>query len=121
MPLPTSLVVKNGSKILSGNEIPLPLSENETSTALPARVRSDLDARWTPYLVNRVVGVVQNVQKNLLQLVSIAHHFRKAFVEMFNDVHAVAIEIVGAQLNRATQDGVQLHSRCAAAAFGAQS
>src|ERR1700758_2178703 len=55
--------------------------------------RGDLDASGASDFVNRIVSVIQNVEKDLLQLVGVSHYFGKALVEMFDHFHAVAGEI----------------------------
>ncbi len=45
----------------------------------------DFDAGGTAGFVHGVVGVVQNVQKNLLQLVGVADDIGQFFVEVFDD------------------------------------
>ena len=68
----------------------------------------DFDARGATDFVHRVVSVVENVEEDLLQLMGVADHVRKSFVEVLDYVDAVAIEIVGTQLDRPPQDDVQL-------------
>ena len=68
-----------------------------------------------------IVGVVQNVEKNLLQLVRVAHDLGQSLVEMFHDIDAVASEVIGTQLDGSAQDRIQLHCGCAGAASGGQS
>ena len=58
--------------------------------------------------MHRVICVVQDVEKDLLQLMGVANHVRQALVEMLHNVNAVAVEIIGAQLDRAAQDRIQL-------------
>ena len=84
VPFPTSFVVKNGRKIFSGCEMPFPLSENETSTKVSRLGGHDLDAGRTPDIVDRVIGVVQNIKEDLLQLVRVAKNFRQPLVEMLH-------------------------------------
>ena len=69
----------------------------------------DFDAGWTADFVNRVIGVIQDVEKDLLKLVSIAIDIGQAFVEMFDDVDTVAVEVIGTQLNSAPENLVELH------------
>ena len=69
----------------------------------------DFDTSGAADFVHGVIGVVQDVQKNLLQLVSVTDNVGKIFVEVFDDVDAVAVEVVGTQLNRPAQDKVELH------------
>ncbi len=71
--------------------------------------RHDLDARGTADFVHGIVGIVQNVEKDLLQLVRVAHHLGQSLVEMFHDIDAVAVEVIGPQLDRPAQNRVQLH------------
>src|SRR5271166_1231213 len=70
----------------------------------------DFDAGRTANFVNRVISIVQDVQKNLLQLVGVADHLGKSLVQMFHNIDAVAVEVVGPQLNGAAQNQVELHS-----------
>ena len=60
-------------------------------------------------IAHRIVRVVQNVQHYLLQLIGIADHFRQIFLQPLYRVNMVAGEIVGAQLQRFADDGVELH------------
>ena len=107
--MPTSLVVKNGSKMRSGWEIPGPLSRKETSTKSP-RLAVVISMRaGRPVSPHRVVGVVQDVQEHLLQLVRISDDLGQRLVEVLDHLDAVALEVVGAQLHGALQDGIQLH------------
>ncbi len=69
----------------------------------------DLDAGGAADFVHRVVGVVEDVEKHLLQLVSIADDIGKILVEMLDDLDAVTVEIVRTQLNGAAQNKVDLH------------
>ena len=69
----------------------------------------DLDAGGAADFMNRVVGVVQDVEENLLQLVSVADDIGQSFVEMFDDIDAVTVEVVRAQLDGAAQNQVELH------------
>ena len=69
----------------------------------------DFDARGAANFVHGVVGVVENVEKDLLQLMGVAHHIGQPFVQVLDDFDAVAGEVVGAQLNGAAQDHIELH------------
>src|SRR5579864_5118579 len=51
--------------------------------------RHDFDARRTANLANSVIGVVQNVQENLLQLVGVADDIGQSLIEMLHHVDAV--------------------------------
>src|SRR5581483_2795389 len=54
------------------------------------------------------VGVVDDVKKDLLQLVGITNYLRKAGVEVLHHLDAVTGEIVSAQLNGAGENGIEL-------------
>ena len=108
MPLPTSLVVKKGSKIRSGSEIPVPLSRKETSTIRPGNSAHDLDAGRPAGLANRVIGVIHDVEKYLLQLMRIAYNLGQRLVQMFDHLNAMTDEVIGTQMNGALQYGVKL-------------
>src|SRR5579871_1632846 len=71
---------------------------------VPGLGRENLDPRRAPYVMHRVVSVVQNIEKNLLQLVRIPHDIRQTLIQVLHNFHAVIREIVGAQLNRAPQN-----------------
>src|SRR5258708_10083071 len=58
----------------------------------------DLDARRSPDFVDGVVGIVQDIEKDLLQLVRIAHDVGQSLVKMLHDVDALAVAVLGAQL-----------------------
>ena len=70
----------------------------------------DLDAGRTPDFMDGIVGVIENIQEYLLQLVGIADDLRQRLIQMLNNVDAMTVEIVRAQLDRASQDRVQLQS-----------
>src|ERR1700693_4099328 len=59
--------------------------------------------------LNGVVGVVQDVQEDLLQLLSVAKRGRQVFVEFFDNLHAMAGKIVTAQLDGLAENCVYLH------------
>jgi hypothetical protein len=69
----------------------------------------DFDAGGATDFMDCVVGVVQNVEKDLLKLVGIAINVGKSFVEVLDNIDAVAVEIVGSQLNGTADNLVQLH------------
>lgn len=70
----------------------------------------DLDASRAADFVHRVVSVVQNVEKDLLQLVGVADYVGQSLVEMLDYIDAMTIEVVRAQLDGAAQDRIQLQS-----------
>src|SRR5580692_2724586 len=59
--------------------------------------------------LNGVVGVVQDVQKDLLQLLPVAKRGRQVLVEFFDNLHAMAGKIVTAQLDGLAENRVYLH------------
>jgi hypothetical protein len=81
----------------------------------------DLDARRTADFMDGVVGIVQDVEKDLLQLLRVAHDVGQFFVKVFDDLDAVAGEVVGPQLHRAAQNQRSIARHCAAAAFAGRS
>jgi len=68
----------------------------------------DLDARGATDLAHRVVGVVQDVEEDLLELVGVTDDIGQVFIEMLDDFDSVAVEIVGAELDGPAQDQIQL-------------
>src|SRR5258708_19817914 len=54
----------------------------------------DLDSRWAADFVYAVVRVVENVQENLLELVSIAYDAGNAPVKAFNPFNAFPFDLV---------------------------
>src|SRR5262249_39900870 len=57
---------------------------------------------------HRVVSVVQNVEKHLLQLVGIGDQLRQAIVKSLHHFHAMVGEIVGTESDRLAQNIVDL-------------
>src|SRR5580693_5544783 len=49
----------------------------------------NLNAGGPPGFADRVIGIIQDVKKYLLQLVRISHHLRQRFVEMFDNLNAM--------------------------------
>src|SRR5712692_11950176 len=56
--------------------------------------RADGNAPTVSGLLDRIIGVIENVQENLLQLLRIAEGRRQLLIELFDDFYAVAGEIV---------------------------
>src|ERR1700733_2037744 len=54
-------------------------------------------------LLDGIVGVIQNIQKNLLQLLSVSQRGRQRFIKLLQHLHAVTSEIVAAQLDGLAQ------------------
>src|ERR1700720_818947 len=71
--------------------------------------RHDLDARRAAYGVHGVVGVVEDIKKDLLQLMRVTDDIGQAFIKVLDNFDAMTIEVVGPQLNRTAQDDIELH------------
>src|SRR6195256_591758 len=71
--------------------------------------RHDLDARRATYGVHGVVGVVKDIEKDLLQLVRVTNDIGQSFIKVLDDFHAMTIEVIGPQLDGAAQDDIELH------------
>src|ERR1700674_1237835 len=69
----------------------------------------DLDARRAAYGVYGVVGVVEDIEKDLLQLVRVTNDIGQSFIKVLDDFYAMTIEVIGPQLDCATQDDIELH------------
>src|SRR4029077_18139483 len=69
----------------------------------------DLNTRGTGSFSHRIVSIIKNVEKHLLQLVGIADHVRQFMIELLDYFHAVALEVVCPQLHGPAQDSVQLY------------
>jgi hypothetical protein len=54
----------------------------------------DFNASGTADFMHGVIGVVENVEEHLLQLMGIADNVGESFVEMLDDIHAVTIEVI---------------------------
>src|SRR5579863_4637563 len=72
-----------------------------------ARVNHDASA--LSGVLNGIVGVVQDIQEDLLQLLGIAECRGQVFVEVFDDLHAVAGKIVATKLDGLAQDVVDVN------------
>src|SRR5208282_4233125 len=68
----------------------------------------DLNAGGARAFADGVVGVVQNVEKHLLELVGISDDLGQGVVEVFDHLNAVTDEVVRTQVHGALQDGVEL-------------
>src|ERR1700730_7040406 len=58
--------------------------------------------------LDRIVGVIQNIQKNLLQLLRVSQRRGQGFIKFFKHFHAVTGEIIAAQLDGLAQYIVHL-------------
>ena len=68
----------------------------------------DLDAGGTRAFADGVVGIVEDVQKHLLDLVGISDDRGQGLVEAFDHLNAVTDEVVRTQVQSALQDGIKL-------------
>src|ERR1035437_5345500 len=72
----------------------------------------DLNARRVGRVLafaDGVVGVVQDIEKHLLQLVGVSHDIGQGRVEAFDHLNAVTDEVIRTQVHGALQNGVELH------------
>src|SRR4029077_12319016 len=60
-------------------------------------------------ILNGVIGVIQDIQEDLLQLLRIAECWREIFVEVFGDLDSVAGKIVAAKLDGLAEDIVDVN------------
>src|SRR5216684_3553440 len=71
--------------------------------------RLDFNPAPSASFPHRVIGVIEDVQENLLELLRIADHTRQIGIQGFQNLYAVAGKIVGAQFDRLAQHDVDLH------------
>ena len=83
VPLPTGLVVKNGSKIRSRCSALMPQPVSVTFTA-PCRRRGRRADGQLAAVGHRVAGVQREVQQDLLELVHVAVDFRQILLQVFS-------------------------------------
>src|SRR6266404_2029850 len=76
---------------------------------IAAQARPDGNAPTMPGLLYRVISIIQNVQKNLLQLLRIAKGRRQILIEFLDDFYSVTGEIVTAELDGLPQHVIDLH------------
>src|SRR5882757_9256900 len=76
---------------------------------IAAQPRADTDAPTMPRLLYRVIGVIENVQENLLQLLRIAEGRRQILIEFLNDFYSVTDEIVTSELDGLPQYVIDLY------------
>ena len=84
MPLPTGLVVKNGSKMCSriSAGMPAPLSMTRTTTRCCSTARGDIDAAGVG---DSVEGVVDQVRPDLVEFADEAADAREAGLDVDDD------------------------------------
>src|SRR5579859_674304 len=69
-----------------------------------ALMAGDGDAARPVAVTHSIIGVVEDVEDYLLQLVRIADDLRQVGLQFLADLDVVAAEIVGAQLNSSAND-----------------
>src|SRR5579863_4400466 len=68
----------------------------------------NFNACRTSGVAHSVVSIVKNIQKYLLQLVRVTNRLWQFGVELLGDLDTPAVEVVGAQLHRAAENGIEL-------------
>src|SRR5208282_767938 len=68
----------------------------------------DFDSGGPRGFANRVIGIIQDVEKHLLQLMRVTDDLGQRFVEMFDHLNAMTDEIVRSQMHRALQNRIEL-------------
>src|SRR5205807_4313351 len=63
----------------------------------------DLNPACASGIAHRIISIIQNIEKYLLDLMRVGYQFRQAFIELFNDFNSVAGEIIGTQRNGLAQ------------------
>src|ERR1039458_2981488 len=97
--------IKNGSWIGDAGAV---IAKGNLDECVGARAH-DLNASGASGFTDSVVSVIQDIEKHLLQLVRISDDLGQGLVEPFDHLNAVTDEVVGAQVDGALQDGVDLH------------
>src|SRR6266849_4330427 len=69
----------------------------------------DFNTRQPAGLAYRVIGIVNNVKEDLLQLMGIANHIGQILIEELDHIDAMTGEVIRAQLHSANENGVELH------------
>src|SRR5271155_2420633 len=67
----------------------------------PGHRTRNLDTAQASGVANRVISVIHDVEKHLLQLVRIPHNLRQRLVEMFDHLNAMTDEVIRTQVNGA--------------------
>ncbi len=73
------------------------------------RLRANDDVPALSGILHGIVGVIENIQENLLQLLRVAEGWGEIFVEVLGHFDAVAGEIIAAKLDGLTQDIVDVN------------
>src|ERR1035438_7909848 len=84
------------------------IAERDFDVAAAARAH-DFDAGGMAAFADRVIGIVDDVEKNLLQLMRIADDFGQGLIQALQYLNAVTDEVVRTELHGAVEDGIQLH------------
>src|SRR5260370_32708242 len=70
--------------------------------------RLNLDQAGTAGCPHRVVGVVDDVEEHLLQLVRVANQLRQTLVKLLHYVHTLVGKVISAQSNGLSQNVINL-------------
>ena len=62
-----------------------------------------------PSVRHRIVSIVHDVEKHLLQLVRVSDHVGQFLIQFLHHLDPVALEVVGPQLHCPPQNSIQLH------------
>src|SRR6267378_2719205 len=96
-------------------EVPLRIGDSGTVirnghlNGIAAQPRADSNAPTMPRLLYRIIGVIENVQENLLQLLRIAEGGRQILIELLDDFYSVTGEIITAELDGLPQHVIDLY------------
>ena len=115
MPLPTSFVVKNGSKIFgctsSGMPGPSSLISRTTDSLLGVVPRADDQHAAAVRRQHRLLGVDDQIEQHLLHLVAVGEHLRQAGGQRVDDGDVRDALLVGAQRQRLAHDLIDVDHR----------
>ena len=118
VPLPTSFVVKNGSKIFCctspGTPGPSSLISRTTASALGLVPRAHDERAAAVRREHRLLGIDDEVEQHLLHLVRIGEDLRQPRRERVDDGDVRDALLVGAQCQRLADHLVQVHHRARA-------
>ena len=113
--MPTSFVVKNGSKIFgctsSGTPGPVVVDFEDDRVAIEVVPGADDERAAAVGGEHRLLGVDDQVQQHLLNLVRIGKHLRQPGGERLDDRDVADALLVGAQRQRLAHDLVEVDHR----------
>src|ERR1700721_2962161 len=88
---------------------PRPIVADQNLELVCSLYRQHFDSSRPPRLLNRVIGVIQDIEEHLLQLVRVSHkHWQVLFISL-DELDAVIRKIIRAKLQRLPQHVVPLH------------